>query len=130
MGARVGPIYLFELASQQSRWLSVRQSAVAQNVANANTPGYKSVDVAPFETALTQTQLSLATTRPGHLQPEGVGRVAAQFDVLADRDQTHSGNNVSIEREFAKSGQISQGFALSTGLTKSFHRMMMMSVRV
>jgi flagellar basal-body rod protein FlgB len=33
------PVSLFDLASQQARWLSVRQSAVAGNVANINTHG-------------------------------------------------------------------------------------------
>jgi flagellar basal-body rod protein FlgB len=44
-------IHLFDLASQQARWLSARHIAVASNIANANTPGYKAADVPPFETA-------------------------------------------------------------------------------
>jgi Flagella basal body rod protein len=45
----MGPIHLFDLASQQARWLSARQIAVAENIGNANTPGYKAKDVPPFE---------------------------------------------------------------------------------
>ncbi len=45
----------FSLSPRSSnRWLVVRQSTVAQNIANANTPGYKAVDVEPFEAALDQ----------------------------------------------------------------------------
>lgn len=35
------PVNLFDLATQQAKWLSVRQTTVASNVANINTPGYR-----------------------------------------------------------------------------------------
>jgi flagellar basal-body rod protein FlgB len=50
-------IHLFDLASQQARWLSARHIAVASNIANANTPGYKAADVPPFETAVITNQV-------------------------------------------------------------------------
>ena len=42
------PIHLFNVVSQHNRWLAARQTAIAGNVANANTPGYKALDVQPF----------------------------------------------------------------------------------
>ena len=35
-------IPLFSMMSQRMEWLSQRQQLLAHNVANANTPGYKS----------------------------------------------------------------------------------------
>ena len=61
------PVNLFDLAAQQSRWLAVRQSAVAGNVANVNTPGYGAVDVEPFEKVLDKTGVAMAATQAGHL---------------------------------------------------------------
>jgi flagellar basal-body rod protein FlgB len=46
------PIQLFELTSKQSHWLTVRQSVVAGNIANANTPGYATREVAAFEAVI------------------------------------------------------------------------------
>ena len=43
------PIHLFDLASQQARWLTVRQATVASNVSNANTPGYVDESVGQAE---------------------------------------------------------------------------------
>ena len=40
---------LLDMAHQQASWLSARQSAVAANIANANTPDYQARDVTPFE---------------------------------------------------------------------------------
>ena len=37
-GSRVSQVYLFELASHRTQWLSSRQELIAGNVANANTP--------------------------------------------------------------------------------------------
>ncbi len=37
----VDPLYLFDLASRQARWASVRQATITGNIANANTPGYQ-----------------------------------------------------------------------------------------
>ena len=42
------PVYLFGLASRHAQWASLRQVAISGNVANANTPGYEALDVAPF----------------------------------------------------------------------------------
>ena len=57
------PVYLFDLASAQQHWLAVRQATVAENVANANTPGYVGKDVAPFVDVLQQAQLQLSRDR-------------------------------------------------------------------
>ncbi|WP_306792290.1 flagellar basal body protein, partial [Enterobacter asburiae] len=49
------PVNLFDLATRQSQWLAVRQSTIASNIANANTPGYTANDVEPFEKVLDRT---------------------------------------------------------------------------
>ena len=60
-------IYLFEVGSQKAQWLSARQTAIAANVANANTPGYHAVDIQPFSAVLDSSPIELATTNPAHL---------------------------------------------------------------
>src|SRR3954465_8957785 len=48
----MGPLALLGLASQHMKWLSVRQVAVSQNLANVNTPGFRAMDVRPFHDVL------------------------------------------------------------------------------
>ena len=63
------PLHLFfELASSQARWLELRQSTIAANVANANTPGFKARDVEPFNKVLDGMPVKLALTSPSHIQ--------------------------------------------------------------
>jgi flagellar basal-body rod protein FlgB len=69
----VSNIGLFALAEQRLAWVDKRQGLLAQNIANADTPGWQSRDVAPFAAALAQTGAgALAQTSPMHLAaPEG-----------------------------------------------------------
>src|SRR5262249_14141223 len=64
---RLSPVYLFELGAQKAQWLSARQTAIAANVANANTPGYRAVDIQPFSAVLDSSPIELATTNPADL---------------------------------------------------------------
>ena len=121
------PVNLFQLAAQQSRWLAVRQSAVAGNVANANTPGYGTVAVEPFGKVLDKTSVSLATTQVGHL----MGRTTESGFSLRQEDAGKSllpsKNSVVLENEMLKAGEIRREFELNTAIVKAFHRMIMLS---
>ena len=121
------PVNLFDLATQQSRWLAVRQSAVAGNVANVNTPGYGAVDVEPFEKVLDKSGVTMAATQAGHL----TGRVTeAGFAVREEeRDASllPSENSVVLENELLKAGDIRRQFELNTAIVKAFHRMLMLT---
>ena len=82
----------YQVARQMMDATVLRQQALAANIANAETPGYKRVDLAPTFSA----QLQAAIERgPGELQ-----KLQAQ---LAEDSTAKSvrpdGNNVEIERE-------------------------------
>ncbi len=123
------PIHLFDLASQQARWLTVRQQTIASNVANANTPGYKASDVVPFEEVFDDASIRMAATNPGHI---GVDPLAADQVSVADAaawETTQSGNSVSLENEMLKAGEVNRSFSLNTSVVKAFHQMLMNSVK-
>jgi flagellar basal-body rod protein FlgB len=123
------PVNIFSVASQHNRWLAVRQSTVAQNIANANTPGYKAVDVEPFEATLASTRLAMARTRAAHMAPTGAAAEGPETREDATWQIVHSGNTVSLEQQLLKAGEISGSYALNTGAIKAFHRMLMTSSR-
>jgi flagellar basal-body rod protein FlgB len=125
----VGPIHLFDLAAQQARWLSVSQAVIANNVANANTPGFQAQTVRPFADVLAKTQIEFASTNPNHL-----GLPATEEGALATSDQTawettESGNSVSLEQEMIKAGDVRRDFSLNTNIVRAFHGMLMASVK-
>jgi len=86
------------------QWHQERQQVLAENVANADTPNYRTRDLAPpnFESALQTVALPLATTAPGHI--EGAGGNGTPFAEGRDAhfEVRPRGNGVSHEDEMLK----------------------------
>ena len=123
------PVHLFDLAAKQSHWLAVRQNAVSQNIANANTQRYTAVDVEPFEAIVRKTTLSVAATAPNHITSTPAETLTARPRKSDSWSTVHSGNSVSLEQEMLKAGDISRSYAFTTNIVKSFHRMMMTATK-
>jgi flagellar basal-body rod protein FlgB len=123
-------VYLFELASRHMNWVAERQAVTATNIANADTPGYRTRDTAAFSDELHAAGFHLAATSPGHQSFEpGAGSTPAR-DTGDTWDTSHSGNTVSIEQELMKAGANSRMMSLDAGLSRSFHRMILASLKV
>ncbi|AZV20340.1 MULTISPECIES: flagellar basal body rod protein FlgB [Mesorhizobium] len=123
------PVSLFDLAAKQAQWLAVRQSAVAGNIANANTPGYTANDVEPFEKVLDRAAVSLQATQAGHL---GNAATNAGFTIKPQENDgvvMPSKNSVVLEDQLLKAGEVRRSFELNTAIVKAFHTMMMMAVK-
>ena len=123
------PVNIFSVASDHNRWLGVRQSTVAQNIANANTPGYKAVDVEPFESTLASTRLEMTRTRTEHMTPASAAPGETGTREAASWQIVHSGNSVSLEQQLMKSSEISGAYSLNTSAVKAFHRMLIAASR-
>ncbi|MBB4064113.1 flagellar basal body rod protein FlgB [Gellertiella hungarica] len=128
------PIQLFDLASRQAEWLSIRQEVVASNIANANTPKYRARDVTPFNAVLdSRSNFRMARTNAAHLtgNPAGIsGDVdVREAELVNEIGVQESGNTVGLAEEMTKSGEIKRQYELNAALVKSFHRMMLMTVR-
>ena len=122
------PIQLFELTSKQAHWLSVRQSVVAGNIANANTPGYAAREVAAFDAVLEETGTRMAATHPGHIREDPL-RGSVRSGSAQQIEVQPSGNSVNLPDEMTKTGEIKRMYELNTGMVKAFHRMMLLTVR-
>lgn len=120
---------LFAIASQRNRWLATRSAAIADNIANADTPGFKARDVPSFEAVLTSGTVGVARTDTKHLAPSQFG--ARAFDLVArTTDSTkHSGNTVSLESELTNLGEVRSQHSAVTGIVSAFHRMLLSSVK-
>lgn len=105
-------IHLFELASRQAEWLSVRQATISGNVANANTPGFKARDVEPFKDVLEQTQLTMTATNSKHLEINASGIAATALRKDEVTEQNHSKTRSVSNRKWSSP-------ARSTGNSRS-----------
>jgi flagellar basal-body rod protein FlgB len=123
-------VLIFDLASQHAEWLAARQATAASNIANANTPGYKAMDVAAFQQVLDRTQLQMASSHPGHMQAIDARFQPLEMERQQGWDINHSGNDVTLETEMMKIGENSRMLALDSGVTRMFHRMLLASLKV
>lgn len=130
-GFGMQPLQLFETAFRQNEWFARRQSVVASNIANVNTPGYKAKDVDPFEfEKVMRSALPMTATNAGHISPDGDAEAAMHETRTAGSDVQASGNDVNLEREFLKTGEISRGYSMNTQILKAFSRMLLSATKV
>lgn len=99
-------ITLFSVMKQKMSYLGERQAVLAQNVANADTPGYKAQDIkAPNFGSMVQQRLALVATSPRHMQVGGGG--SSQFKAHETKptwETTPTENTVALDEEMKKIG--------------------------
>lgn len=94
----------YQVARQMMDATVLRHQALAANIANAETPGYKRVDVAPNFAM----QLRAALERGGAAELRNVQAQIAED--LTSRSARPDGNNVEIEKELLALGRNSTEF--------------------
>ncbi len=96
----------FGTASRKMDWAAARQKAVAENIANADTPGYVGRDVKSFEE-------HLASSSPrGTVDTEEVGSTwGGSLD----------GNKVVLEEQMVLSRTASSDFEMAASLYRKGH---------
>lgn len=92
-------IPLFALAERRLAWVDRRQTILARNIANADTPGWQPRDLAPFAAQLAGAGVRLATTGPMHLP--GSGRAAGRAGIVAG-PRAPDGNGVKLDEQLTK----------------------------
>ena len=115
-------IPLFSAMSRRMTWLGQRQELLAQNIANADTPGYTAQDLKPqnFSDVFKSSSgapLQMASTSGGHIggvKDNGKGRT----EKAPDPEKPLSGNAVTLEDQMMKTSQTAMDFQLTTNLYK------------
>lgn len=114
-------IPLFQAMTKRMAWLSQRQTVLADNVANAYTPGYQEKDLKePDFRALVQSapaHLAMAATQPGHIEPV-TPAVTAQLE-KPKAEVVINGNNVALEDQMMKVSQNAANYQLTADLYRA-----------
>ena len=87
-------ITLLDLASRMARHATQRHQVIAQNVANADTPGYRARDVEEFQ-AFVKEAFTPRATRPGHQAPDPADPRPRMVELALN--PAPNGNSVSVE---------------------------------
>jgi flagellar basal-body rod protein FlgB len=91
---------LLDLADRRLAWLDRRQGVLAQNIANASTPGWVPQDLPPFAASLAaETGTSMAQTDPADLA--GTADDILTGVTTRPTAQAPDGNAVAIDQQLA-----------------------------
>ena len=89
---------IFKLAHAMASHAGTRQAVIAQNVAHADTPGYKPADVVPFRDMIAgATSTEMRATRLRHLHGSDMPGAPRIITDPADGNGSPNGNGVSVE---------------------------------
>lgn len=102
-------IPVLDALKRRMDWLGQRQSLLTQNIANANTPGYKPRDLVPvgFRELLNDSQFKVQpkVTQPNHIAVGGSRGPGTPQVERKNYESAPSGNAVVVEDQMAKSAQ-------------------------
>lgn len=107
----VADLPLFSVLKGRMRWLEERQKVLAENVANADTPRYRSRDLkqldfnAELNATMQQPRVTLAATTPGHISTSTGDSTSFPQGPRGGFETKPSGNAVVLEEEMMKVAQ-------------------------
>jgi len=106
---------IFQLASTRLHWLASRQQAISENIANADTAGFRAKDVQSFD-----SYLGAVESTPGNS--------AAPLDVRSADSTTSwaqslSGNSVVLEEQMVAATDTASKYRMASNLYRKAHEM-------
>jgi flagellar basal-body rod protein FlgB len=120
----IGDMPLLAAIKGRLQYHQQRQKVLAENVANADSPGFRPRDLKPFDLAMALQQAGAtsdgpARTNAAHIAPQG-GRGGGADQRQKLFETTPSGNAVNLEDEMMRLSQNASDYQLATTLyTKS-----------
>jgi flagellar basal-body rod protein FlgB len=108
---------LTRMANAMAERAGARMGVIAQNVANADTPGFKAMDLPSFAETYQDSVDAMRATRPGHLTADDGARTP-----IAHRTKgsgAPNGNTVSLEQEMVKTATIRQDHEMALAIYRN-----------
>jgi flagellar basal-body rod protein FlgB len=118
-------IPLLQALTNKMQWHQTRQSILAENVANAETPGYQGRDLKAYSfdehlRDVSTATIATATTDPGHIAISGGEDGGFSAVSAGDFEVTPEGNAVTLEDEMMKIASNQMDYqAITTLYTRS-----------
>ena len=126
---------ILDLLAKRMEWLGHRQSVIANNIANADTPKFvpKDLPESEFRKVLGQQtgpRLEPRATQSGHIQPAAARQTGLRPVEAPDIYETSpSGNAVVIEEQMVKMNQVQVSHGLAVSLYKKHLTLIRMALR-
>lgn len=110
---------VMRLAQELARYSGARQSQIARNIANSDTPGYRARDLVPFGSLVNSDDPPhrMRVTRTAHLTTEA--RQPEFRSIETGGEASPNGNTVSLEAEMVRATRAKSDHELALTVYRS-----------
>ncbi|MEM7569571.1 MAG: flagellar basal body rod protein FlgB [Pseudomonadota bacterium] len=125
---------ILEAVTQRMRWLTARQGVIAENMANADTPGYRPKrlkdqsfkDLLSHSTAMSGNGPAMRKTDSKHLGVGGTDGTRAPQDYKAREvaDERPNGNGVTLEDELVSMAETQIEYQTMLNVYRKHHQIL------
>lgn len=127
----IDKITLSDMAMAKLDWAAKRARVLAQNVANADTPGYKARDLDKFtfkDALKAVAPVAVARTNPQHLK--GTIPEQSRFTIrkVKTSEESPDGNNVVLEEQMQKISDAKGAYSTAVTLMAAEDRLMKLAL--
>ena len=116
----ISKLPLFALVTKRMAWLSQRQGILAENIANADTPGYRPRDLKPVDfrrmLSAQSNELSPQRTEVAHLTPTKPAEEYRSMEQPEPYETSLSGNAVVVEEQMMKVAETAMAYQTTANL--------------
>jgi flagellar basal-body rod protein FlgB len=107
---------LTRMAQTMAAQAGTRLGVIAQNVANADTPGFKAADMPTFAESYSEPDIKMRATRAGHF---GGGDMPNPVIHHSNAGGAPNGNTVSLEQEMVKAASARQDHEMALAIYRN-----------
>ena len=122
---------IMTLMKDKLSYLGQRQAVLAQNVANANTPGYKAKELSAFKTFSEEMQAassSMQVTNEKHITPAGMAGANAMTKKMRSFEVLPTGNSVDLEQQMMEVTATNVEYQADTSILHKFMGMLKLAI--
>jgi len=114
---------ILSLMPRRLAYLGQKQAVLAQNVANANTPGYKAKELASFETfsdVMKSASSGMSVTNARHIVPPSMAGANAATKPMKSYEVVMTGNTVDLEQQMMEVSKTAVEYQADTSIYQKF----------
>ena len=121
---------ILRLMSEKMSYLGQKQTVLAQNVANANTPNYKAREIEgfTFASALKEAGGGMKVTSTQHIVPASMAGANAGTQKMRSFETVPSGNSVDMEQQMMEVSKTAVDYQASASIYQKFMSLLRLAV--
>lgn len=120
---------LFAALGARLQFLGARSAVIAENIANADTPGYAARDLQQSDFSVRVNRHALLVSDPRHIAHGGGAAVTARPSPAPDADASLNGNKVSLETQTMKLAETRMEYDLAASVYRKGLSMLRLAAR-